>query len=105
MPEDEVWDRGDEAGIGSAEGGGRRGAYAALQPIDGDLEGEPPGEGVGQAAAVVAVDGMERAGAGILAGRQEDARPLAGEAAVSIRNDISYYKVAETVRAQPSPTA
>ena len=68
--------------IGGTEGGGRRrGAYAALQPVDGDLEGKPPSEGVGQSAAVVAVDGVERAGAGFIAERQEDTRPLAGEAA------------------------
>ena len=36
---------------------------------------------MGQAAAVVAVDGVERAGVGLFAVREEDARALAGEAA------------------------
>ena len=34
MPEDEILGGGDEAGIGGTEGGGRRRADTALQPID-----------------------------------------------------------------------
>jgi hypothetical protein len=64
----------EEAGVRGWESCGRRGAYTALQPVDGDLEGESSGQGMGQAAAVVAVDGVERTRVRCVARQEEDPR-------------------------------
>ena len=68
-------------GVCCAEGGGRGRPDPALEPIDRDLQGEPAGDGVGEAAAGTAVDGCEGTRVGRLARREIDARTLLGETA------------------------
>ena len=80
-PEDGVGGRGQQMRVCCAEGGGRGWAHAALERVDGELEGEPAGDGVGEAASVVSVDGGQGRGAGQCARREVDGRALGGEAA------------------------